>query len=58
MKKPDDNESAEGKTTNESKTVVDFLNQDDSFFWMESCEGAVPLESIGIELPLGCRFCI
>lgn len=37
---------------------VDFLNSDDSFYWLLPCDADIPLEALGIELPLGCRFCI
>lgn len=47
-----------GVEPNASPTV-DYLTEDDAFYWMQGeCEADIPLSALGFELPLGCRFCI
>lgn len=37
----------------------DFINADDLFYWMAGEEAAdIPLQALGLEIPLCCRFCV
>lgn len=36
-----------------------YINAPDIFYWMDDpCDADIPLTALGIDIPLGCRFCI
>jgi hypothetical protein len=38
---------------------ADYINAEDLFYWMRDAQGAdIPLDALGVEMPLCCRFCI
>lgn len=52
-------EHARGPALGDSPVLFTcLLDSEDIFYWMDTgCEADIPLGALGVDLPLGCRFC-